>query len=35
MGKGFSYYLTPEQIEEYKKWPVGRRRFFPKKAWGI
>jgi len=25
MKKGFSYYLTREQIEEYKRWPVERR----------
>jgi hypothetical protein len=23
--KGFSYYLTKEQIEEYRSWPVERR----------
>ena len=23
--KGFSYYLTREQIEEYRSWPVERR----------
>jgi hypothetical protein len=23
--KGFSYYLTKEQIDEYRSWPVERR----------
>ena len=41
--EGFTYHLTPEQLDEYRKWPIERRlkwlyfankmrRFFPQKT---
>jgi len=41
--EGFTYYLSPERLNEYRRWPIERRlkwlffgnkmrRFFPKKT---